>query len=280
MKNKANSSTKLMTLTQSNYYSNDANWQYRSKSQYWSFLQCEARALAELKGEYQPNRSLTPLLFGNYLHSYFESKQAHQDFLDEHEKELYKYGNPEKGMKKDYKLADKCIKTLSEDEAFKQLYQGDKEVIVKGNIDGINWMGKIDCLDLKHKRFYDLKTVDDIHKGHWNSALHRKTDFVVDRGYDVQMAIYKELIKQTFGVECDPYIIAVSKQDIPDKAIIKFEDNDLREALNDVRMKQEHINKVINGEVAPKGCGQCEYCRMHKQLMDMQIETAGQIRLD
>ncbi|WP_105965031.1 PD-(D/E)XK nuclease-like domain-containing protein [Apilactobacillus micheneri] len=269
-----------MTLTASNYYSNDANWQYRSKSQYWSFLQCEARALAELKGEYQPNCSLKPLLFGNYLHSYFESKKAHQEFLDEHEKELYKYGNKEKGIKKDFKLADKCIQALANDAGFKALYKGDKEKIVTGNIDGIEWMGKIDCLDLKHKRFYDLKTVDSIHKKHWNNELHEYTDFVIASGYDTQMAIYQELIYQTFGIKCDPLIVAVSKQDTPDKAIIKFGERDLQEALNDVRMKQEHINKVINGEVAPTGCGTCEYCRMNKSLMDMQIETAGQIRLE
>lgn len=271
--------SKTFQLTDNNYYSNDANWHYRSKSQYWEFLQCEARALAELKGEYEPDRNETPLLFGNYLHSYFESEEAHAKFLDDNKKSLYKYGNPEKGIKRDFLLADKCIDALKDDDGFNALYQGTKETIVKGEIDGVKWMGKIDCLDLDHGRFYDLKTVDDIHKKHWDEDLHQYVDFTKARGYDTQMAIYKELIKQTFDVDCDPYIIAVSKQSVPDKAVIAFDDNDLREALNDVRMRQEHINAVINGETEPKACGECEYCRMHKQLKQLKIELSGHIEL-
>ncbi|CAI2677443.1 hypothetical protein AKUH3B102A_PHAGE100130 (plasmid) [Apilactobacillus kunkeei] len=271
--------SKTFQLTDNNYYSNDANWHYRSKSQYWEFLQCEARALAELKGEYEPDRNETPLLFGNYLHSYFESEEAHAKFLDDNKKSLYKYGNPEKGIKRDFLLADKCIDALKDDDGFNALYQGTKETIVKGEIDGVKWMGKIDCLDLDHRRFYDLKTVDDIHKKHWDEDLHQYVDFTKARGYDTQMAIYKELIKQTFDVDCDPYIIAVSKQSVPDKAVIAFDDNDLREALNDVRMRQEHINAVINGETEPKACGECEYCRMHKQLKQLKIELSGHIEL-
>lgn len=271
--------SKTFQLTDNNYYSNDANWHYRSKSQYWEFLQCEARALAELKGEYEPDINETPLLFGNYLHSYFESEDAHKKFLEDNKKSLYKYGNPEKGIKRDFLLADKCIDALKDDDGFNALYQGTKETIVKGEIDGVKWMGKIDCLDLDHGRFYDLKTVDDIHKKHWDEDLHQYVDFTKARGYDTQMAIYKELIKQTFDVDCDPYIIAVSKQSVPDKAVIAFDDNDLREALNDVRMRQEHINAVINGETEPKACGECEYCRMHKQLKQLKIELSGHIEL-
>lgn len=271
--------SKTFQLTDNNYYSNDANWHYRSKSQYWEFLQCEARALAELKGEYEPDINETPLLFGNYLHSYFESEDAHKKFLEDNKKSLYKYGKPEKGIKRDFLLADKCIDALKDDDGFNALYQGTKETIVKGEIDGVKWMGKIDCLDLDHGRFYDLKTVDDIHKKHWDEDLHQYVDFTKARGYDTQMAIYKELIKQTFDVDCDPYIIAVSKQSVPDKAVIAFDDNDLREALNDVRMRQEHINAVINGETEPKACGECEYCRMHKQLKQLKIELSGHIEL-
>ncbi|MCL0312825.1 PD-(D/E)XK nuclease-like domain-containing protein [Apilactobacillus sp. TMW 2.2459] len=266
-------------LSQSNYYSDDANWNYRSKSQYWDFLQCEARALAKMKGEYKPNQNQTPLLFGNYLHSFFESKQAHKNFIDKNKQSFYKYSNKRKGLKTAFKQADKCIHTLCRDNGFKALYQGDKEKIVTGNIDVIDWMGKIDCLDIKHARFYDLKTVDDIHKKHWNEKEHRYVDFTVDRGYITQMAIYQELIEQTYGIKCTPMIIAVSKQPIPDKAIIVFDDADLREALNDVRMRQDHINHVINGEQEPKACGQCDYCRSKKSILDIDFETAGQIEL-
>lgn len=232
-----------------------------------------------MKGEYKPKFNQTPLLFGNYLHSFFESKKAHKDFVDANKNSFYKYGKKKNGLKTCFKQADKCIHTLCQDSGFKALYQGKREVIVTGVIDGVKWMGKIDCLNLERNMFLDLKTVDDIHKKHWNESLHQYVDFTIDRGYDVQMAIYQELIKQTFGVECKPYIVAISKQEIPDKAIIGFENSSLQDALNDVRMRQDRIQHVINGELKPKSCGKCEYCRQHKNILDMKIETAGQIEL-
>ncbi|WP_187337344.1 PD-(D/E)XK nuclease-like domain-containing protein, partial [Lactiplantibacillus plantarum] len=44
------------------------------------FLACEAEALAELTGKWQPVRDAKALVVGNWLHSYFESKQAHEKF--------------------------------------------------------------------------------------------------------------------------------------------------------------------------------------------------------
>ncbi|KRN13434.1 hypothetical protein IV37_GL000155 [Fructilactobacillus fructivorans] len=82
---------------------------------------------------------------------------SHQAFLNEHKKQLYKYGNPEKGIKKDYKGANKMIEALENDHKFPLIYQGKKEVIVTGKIDGIDWMGKLDCLSPDKTMFFDLK---------------------------------------------------------------------------------------------------------------------------
>ena len=42
-----------MQINQENYYSQEANKEFFSVSQYKSFLSCEARAMAELYGEYE-----------------------------------------------------------------------------------------------------------------------------------------------------------------------------------------------------------------------------------
>jgi hypothetical protein len=42
--------------------------------------------------------------------------------------------------------------------------------------------------------------VDDIHKRHWNDYYKQWQSFVEDRGYVLQMAVYRELIKQVYGV--------------------------------------------------------------------------------
>jgi hypothetical protein len=84
------------------------------------------------------------------------------------------------------------------------------------------------------------------------------------------MAIYKELIKQTFGVECEPLIFAVSKQDPPAKLAIDFTDeesiNHMEFGLQEVEDNQQHVLDVMHGEIKPKRCEKCEYCRQTTQL--------------
>lgn len=257
------------TLNNSNYYSNEQDWATQSKSWFWKFEQCEAEALAELKGVWRPPQNLTPLLVGNYLHSYFESPEAHRRFIESHKKELYRYGNPEKGIKQEFKKADEMIHTLENDPNFKRLYQGDKEVIVTGELFGVKWRGKIDCLNLDRHLFLDLKTVDDIHKKHWSEAEHQYVSFAEARGYDMQMAVYQELIKQTFGVECEPLIIAVSKQDVPDKGAFSVPDSLMAAQLDLIEADQPHIEAVKHGTEKPARCEHCEYCRSTKTLNDV-----------
>lgn len=254
------------SLSRDNYYDHSTDWPYQSKTWYQKFITCEAEALAELKGDWNPEKNATPLLVGNYLHSYFESEEAHDRFLEEHKKELYKYGNPERGIKSDFKKADNMIEALEYDPSFQALYKGDKEVIVKGELFGVNWKGRIDCLNLEKGYFLDLKTVDDIHKKHWSDSQKRYVSFIEARGYDMQMAIYQELIEQTFGVKCTPYIIAVSKQDIPDKDIFSIPDYFMASRMLEIKDGQERVEAVKNGEVEPKRCEHCDYCRSTKKL--------------
>ncbi|WP_418524779.1 PD-(D/E)XK nuclease-like domain-containing protein [Limosilactobacillus vaginalis] len=262
-----------MKLTADNYYSHDTDWQYMSFSLFKDFEQCEARALAKLKEDWQPTSSPVPLLVGNYVHSYFESAESHQSFVNENHKELMTRPtkkNPEGHLRAEFKVADGMIKTLSDDNMFNYFYKpGKKEVIVTGKIDGYLWKGKIDSLILDKNYFCDLKTVDDIHKFHYNRDV-AAPNFIYDREYDLQMAIYRELIKQTFGVECNPYIFAVSKQTPPDHDAFKFEGMTDKYAMDDdirkVKEMQPHFWKVMTGEERPIACGKCDYCREAKQL--------------
>ena len=196
-----------------------------SFSVFRDFEQCEAATLAKLKGDWEPSSNPELLLVGNYVHSYFESPEAHQEFVEANKSEILSSRGKTKGQpKSSYKVADGMIKALSEDDFFNYVYApGDKEVIVTGELFGHQWKGKIDSLCLDRGYFCDLKTVDDFHKGQWNPVLRQKTNFVEDRGYHMQMAIYQELIKQTFGIDCQPYIFGVSKQVPPDKIAISFD---------------------------------------------------------
>lgn len=263
-----------MKLTPSNYYSHDTDWDYMSFSLFKDFQKCEAAALAKLKDDWQPTTSPVPLLVGNYVHSYFESVESHTDFLAANSEGIMTKPTkkePQGHLRSEFKVANSMIQTLQNDEMFNYFYApGDKEVIVTGKIDGYLWKGKIDSLMLDKGYFCDLKTVDDIHKGHYSTEERRYRSFIQDRGYNLQMALYRNLIQQTFGKTCAPLIFAVSKQDPPDKMGIDFDDAedrfDMQDQLDLVKEMQPRYWKIMNGEIEPVPCGRCEYCRSHTKL--------------
>lgn len=260
-------------LTEDSYYTPEASQHYMSVSLFKDFMQCEVATLAKLKGEWKQEEA-TALLVGNYVHSYFESKEAHQKFIADKGSALMTKPNkkePYGHLRSDFKTADAMINALKDETVFKSLYEpGQKEVIVTGDIYGYKWKGKIDSLNLNQLYFCDLKTVDDIHKKHWSSTYNKYDNFIADRGYFMQMAVYIELIKQTFNTECQPFIFAISKQDPPDKEAIDFNsDQDIlymQDAMRMIEENQEHIQKVMSGEEAPTRCNHCEYCRLTKKI--------------
>lgn len=255
---------KPISLNSENYYDLETDQQYQSPTFFKKFLACEAETMAEINGEYKPDFKKA-LLVGNYLHTYFESSEAHQKFIDDNQDELLSKRKPH-GLLKEYKDADKMIDTLKDDEGFTQLYKGDKEVIVTGQIANVNWKGKIDCLNLDRGYFIDLKTTQDILKEYWNSETRTKESFIAHWNYQLQMYVYQQLIHQTFGAWCTPYIVAVSKQDVPDKAIISIPEDRLSESELLIEQEQSHIDDVKNGDVEPARCERCEYCRLTKKL--------------
>lgn len=274
--NKANcSTTGEIQLTQSNYYTHETDKAYMSVSLFKDFLKCEACAWAKLNDKWQPQEDKTALLVGNYIHSYFESEESHNKFIEENKSVMFSTRGKSAGqLKAPYKIADEMINSLSEEKLFKSFYKpGEKEVIVTGEIGGYPWKGKIDSLSKVQGFFCDLKTTRDIRQKIWNEDTRQKENFIQAYGYYYQMAVYIELIKQTFNVDCQPFIFAVSKQTPPDKALIDFNTEKsqelLEQAMNDIIEKQPHIWNVIRGNEKPKRCEQCEYCRATKHILKL-----------
>ncbi|WP_422698925.1 PD-(D/E)XK nuclease-like domain-containing protein [Enterococcus durans] len=253
-------STMATGLSDENYYSNDADWQYMSTSQYKSFLKCEAAALAKLKGEWTPTSDPKALLVGNYVHSYFESQEVHEAFKEENKSKMFSSRKPY-GLLKDFQIAEQMIDRLIVEDAFLNIYQGEKEAIVTGKLFGTTWKGKIDCLNLSEGYFVDIKTTKDMHERKWNEMYGSRETFLINFGYVLQMAIYQELILQKFGKHCIPIIAAVSKQTPSEARLITIDQDKMNYELVLLKEKIERIVRVKNGEEKPHACGACEYCR-------------------
>ena len=75
------------------------------------------------------------------------------------------------------------------------------------------------------------------------------------------MAIYRELIKQQYGKDLMPYIVAVTKEDTPNKAVIRIDKCYATPKLEEIEFYMGRIAKVKNGLEKPIGCGKCDYCK-------------------
>jgi hypothetical protein len=259
--------TQLLKLTDDNYFSLEADQQYMSVSQYKTFLKCETAALAQIQGKYIRPKS-DALLFGSYVHAW---QDGTVDKFKEQNPDLFSSKGPTKGqLKATYQNADAMIKVLEEDPFCMMALQGEKEIILTGELFGAPWKIKIDAYNPKYGRFADLKTVKAIREKVWNDELGY-CSFVEAYGYITQMAIYSEIERQNRGGEdwLESYIVAVSKETPPDKAVITIDQETLQYELENIESKMERIILLKGGDTEPKRCEKCDYCRRTKKVTNV-----------
>lgn len=257
-----------MDLLGKDYYSVDSARRYWSISQYKRFRECEARALAELEGEWEDQRDNTALLVGNMVHSYFESPEAHKKFMDENADAMISKAGKTKGqLKADFLVGQRMIERLEADSQFMDYYVGQKEVAVTGEIEGVEFKGKIDCLNVEKGYFVDIKTTkSDIDSMVWvqdeASGRNIQVRWFEAWGYVLQMAAYKKMLKEQYGKEFTPVIYAVTKESTPDTRAIVFQSQEkLDYELSELSMLIKHLDDVKKGKEEAKPCGHCEYCK-------------------
>lgn len=257
-----------LDLLGEDYYSVASARQYWSISQYKRFRECEARALAELEGEWEDQRDNTALLVGNMVHSYFESPEAHKKFMDENADAMISKAGKTKGqLKADFLVGQRMIERLETDKQFMDYYVGQKEVAVTGEIEGVEFKGKIDCLNVEKGYFVDIKTTkSDIDSMVWvqdeASGRNIQVRWFEAWGYVLQMAAYKKMLKEQYGKEFTPVIYAVTKESTPDTRAIVFQSQEkLDYELSELSMLIKHLDDVKKGKEEAKPCGHCEYCK-------------------
>lgn len=269
-----------MFLTESNYYSPEANWEYISVSQYKDFIGtlgkpgCEARAMAKLRGEWE-DETTTAMLVGSYVDAHFEGTL---DWFRAKHPEFFKKNSE---LKVAYQKAEQVIARVERDEFFMQCMSGKKQVILTAELFGAMWKGKLDSY-LERKSVFpcivDLKVVKDIHERFWIKDLGQFVSFIEYWGYDLQGAVYQLLEKAMFGGETIPFLIAaVDKGKQPDMAVIGFRQNDFDKALIGIEGNTKRIIDLKAGKVEPVRCEKCDYCKFTKKLTapistDMLIE--------
>lgn len=252
----------MFQLDKNNYHSIEANIHYMSVSQFKSSRECEARMVAELKGEFTRPPS-TALMVGSYLHAAFEGIEEFSNFLEQNHDSIFKARG---GKYSDYEKADDMIDTIKKDAFCMFALQGDKEVIMTGELFGALWKIKIDNINHQRGFFSDLKSTQELGKRYWSEKYGTWVSFVQAYDYVLQMYIYREIIFQNTGRYYDPYIVAVTKESPPDKAALHFDHSRFEFEKDYVQQMLPSILEAKQGKKTPQRCEKCEYCRMTKVL--------------
>lgn len=268
-----------MELTIDNYYTPEADKAYMSCSQYQGFLECEAKQMAKLQGRFMEEPT-DALVVGNYVHTYMEGPESHEQFCKEHLNDIYNIKVLKSGEVKNYGkyaafvMADKMIECIDRDETLSKFRKmpGHIEEIMTGEIFGVPWRIRMDKRIEAPRIIIDWKTSANIRELKYNPVTKQVETFIEAYGYMVRAAVYSEIEKQNTGNRTDPMflIAAVTKQDPPDKGLFMLNHRDRYDyELQQIREHLPRIMRVKEGAELPRRCGKCEYCR----------GTAGNLRI-
>jgi len=244
-----------MKLTEGNYHSLEANKTYWSVSQFKSFMDCQASALAEITGEYiRPTTEA--FLQGGYVDAHFSGTE--DAFIANHPEIV----NSRSGeLKAAYKKAQDAIDRAERDNYFMSHLSGDPQVIMTAELFGKPWKVKIDSLH--DDKIVDLKYMRDMSSvykgGEWKP-------FVTAYGYDIQGYIYQAVVEAVTGKRLPFYLAVVTKEDPADIAIIHIPDKFLNVNKGMIEHYLPEFDAVKQGKVEPVRCESCAYCRQSKIL--------------
>ena len=245
-----------MILTSSNYHSIDANKAFWSVSLFKAFDRCEAAGLASVRGQYEREQT-DALLIGSYVDAYFSGEL--DEFIKRDGDKLFKK-NGELYAK--FEHANDIIDTVEAQPLMMEFLRGEKQVIRTASMFGVDWKIKMDVFN--GDRIVDLKCVKDF-EPIYKEGFGRM-DWISFWGYDIQGAIYQKVVELNTGKKLPFYIVAVTKEKVPDVAVIEIPQYVLDTALKVVEAKIDKFDLVKMGEIEPERCGKCEYCKQTKRL--------------
>ena len=240
------SKQKLLKLTESNYYSLQADKEYFSVSQFKSFLRCEAATMAYLRGEYQ-RETTTALLVGSYVDAFFEGTL--EQFKSENPQIFKKDGS----LKAEFSKAEEIIEKIKYDPLFMKFLSGDKQKIITFKEFGANWKIKMDSY-INDVCIADLKTARDI-KGlpKWR--------------YDIQGAVYQRGVEKKTKKKLPFYLAVATKEDIVELGIFQIPQSTLDLAMEEVVENMPHLIEVKAGKIEPTRCEECDYCKRTRKTV-------------
>ena len=256
-----------MHLTETNYYGVQANLNYMSASQYKNFLKCEACAMAEINLEYERPQS-DALLLGSYVDEVLTGTEESLEKFIASNPEMFVSRGANKGqLKAEFKKANETIAKIHKQPLMMYLLSGEHQTIMTGTIEGVPIKIKMDSY--KEGEFIaDLKYMKSLRSPNLFESM------VKYWGYDVQAAIYQEVVYQNTGKRLPFYLVIATKETPCHLEVCEIKQYDLDEALENVKKNIVRFQAIKNGDVEPERCEEydCDYCT-ETRIIDEPIDS-------
>lgn len=252
-----------MILTQENYFSVEADKEYMSVSQYKNFKKCEAKAMFDLE---QPSQETKDAFLEGELFEALVAGDADLFYM-QHPEIIASRGTTKGELKANFKKVLNSAQRFNQQTFIKDIIRrSEKQVILTGVIGGVKVKGKLDLLDLENKLIPDIKCMANFND-EWDKKDKCYKPWYYTYDYVLQLAIYQELVRQNYGIVCDTCLLAATKEETPDVAALKFDNQlleiELKEFINNV----ERYDRIKRDLVVPNACGTCDFCKANKKIL-------------
>ena len=275
-----------MKLTNSNYYGTKANKEFMSVSQFKDFQRCEAMAMAKLKGEYEQPKS-SALLLGSFVDEMLTgTKKSQVNFIVKNRSEIFQkssklskiddaelvvlatdyFSNLFDAENKPYAEIVQALETIErikKQPLMMEHFKSRHQVIMTGEIAGVPFKIKMD----------NYKPGEFISDGKYMASLRSPNLFepmVKYWGYDLQGAVYQEIVYQNTGKRLPFYLDIATKEKPAHLVPAEINQYDLDEALEKVIALAPRYQAIKNGEIEPARCDEydCNYCTETKIFIE------------
>lgn len=242
---------------------------YISFSTWSRYRECEVSALARDKGEIE-FEATDAMIVSQYVEAKLIGTDEDVAKLFEEYPQIVnsRTGEP----KVAYTRAEAAAEQAKDDSVFMSLLQGDKQVKLEGEINGVKVLGYAD--NINSRFISDLKAMANINRV-WSEEQRRKVSFVEAYNYHVQAYIYQELYRQKTGLKLPVFLTVMTKTDPSRRVIVTFDENMLGDAEQLFKGSLLRILKLRAGDKDPTPCGVCDHCAKTQPTLLVDARKVG-----
>lgn len=255
-----------------NYYSVEANQKFCSASQLKDFMKCEAMAVEKMNGTWTepPSKALD---LGSYVDALLTSNHEDENWIENHKDVVFqKNGKPYA----EFVRAAETVCLIQKQPLMMHYLSGEHQRMMIGEIEGLPFKIRMDSYK-PGEYIADLKYMASLRSPNLFENL------VTYWGYDLQAAIYREIVRQNTGETLPFFFVIATKESPAHLEVAEINQFDMDEALERVKLIVPRIKAIKEGTIAPERCEEynCKYCTETRVLdKPIQYEKLGMRRKD